>query len=276
MNIDDRVKLTSSCRDCDIIDKYEKAGQVFIEGDEKFQYMFNGLNIYYDSYHSPWMNQIIYNLSGHHEPQEEICFHNILKTLSNDSKMIELGSNWCYYTIWFNSQIKNSFNVCIEPVQENLVKGQKNVILNNCENVEFLLGCIGDSYQDNFEFINWDGNKIIMNKYDINFIIEKYNYFFDIVHSDIQGIELEMLNGSVNVLDRIGYFVISTHGNLHHPCLDFLEKNNFEILLHHTIDESFSGDGLIVAVNNNNKYKYEKNIGSSLSEFFKKILISRK
>ena len=54
---------------------------------------------------------------------------------------------------------------------------------------------------------------------------------------------------------NLGYFVISTHGNLHQPCIDFLEKNNFEILLHHTIDESFSGDGLIIAVNNINRHK---------------------
>ncbi len=276
MNIDDRVRLTSSCKDCDLIDKHSKSGHILQEDGKTYQYMFNGLKIYYDSYHSPWMNQIIHNLKGHHEPQEEICFYNILLTLSDDSKMIELGSNWSYYTMWFSKQIKKSFNVCIEPVQTNLIKGQENVNLNSCKNIEFLLGCIGDSYQDNFDFINWDGNKIIMNKYSINSIIENYKFFFDIIHSDIQGLELEMLNGSLKVLDNIGYFVISTHGNLHQPCIDFLEKNNFEILLHHTIDESFSGDGLIIAVNNINRHKYEKNIGISLTDFFNKIVISRK
>ena len=276
MSIVDRVNLTSSCKDCDVIEKYSGAGEIFEDENGKFQFMFNGIKIYYDSYHSPWMNEIIYNLKGHHEPQEEICFYNILLTLSDDSKMLELGSNWSYYTMWFSKQIKNSFNVCIEPVHTNLIKGKENANLNNCKNIEFLLGCIGDSYKDNFEFINWDGDKMIMNKYSINSIIENYKCFFDIIHSDIQGLELEMLNGSLKVLDNIGYFVISTHGNLHQHCIDFLEKNNFEILLHHTIDESFSGDGLIIAVNNINRHKYEKNIGISLTDFFKKILISRK
>ena len=61
MSIVDRVNITSSCKDCDVIEKYSRAGEIFEDENGKFQFMFNGIKIYYDSYHSPWMNEIIQN-----------------------------------------------------------------------------------------------------------------------------------------------------------------------------------------------------------------------
>jgi FkbM family methyltransferase len=266
-----RVKLTSSCRDCDVLDRHEKAGQIEIDTDgNKYQYMFNGVKIMYGTYHSPWMNEIITNLNGHHEPQEELCFHYLLETLSSDANMIELGANWAYYSIWFNKLIKTPYNLCIEPVIENLEDGVKNHELNNCTNMEFINGYMGMSDSKNTQFRNWDNRVLTLDRYSISTLISTRNKFFDVVHSDIQGGELDVLNSSVGVLDKIGYFIISTHDNKHKPCLDFLNQNNFTVLVQHSIQESYAADGLILAVNNDYIDKYEKNIDGGLIEFFKK------
>ena len=107
--MEDRVNLTSGCRDCDVIPKVQHAGRIINDPDANitYQYMHNGIKILYGTYHSPWMNEIIQNLNGHHEPQGELVFYYLLNILNNDASMIELGCYWSYYSIWFNRYIKN-------------------------------------------------------------------------------------------------------------------------------------------------------------------------
>jgi len=268
--IQKRVNLTSSCKDCDNIPKCKNAGKICMENEKKVQYMFNGIKIYYDCYHSPWMNKIISNLKGHHEPQEELCFYHLLKLLDSDANMLELGCAWAYYSMFFKKEHPHGMNVCIEPNSKKLDKGVDNIKLNNFDIDKFILmnGFIGRTYENPAVFIDWDKTRISIPQYNIEKIINETNLFFDIIHSDIQGAELDMLIGSTNVLNNIGFFVISTHTNKHIPCLQYLLTNNFLILVQHTISESVSGDGLIVAVNKQYISKYEKKIDISLSEYF--------
>jgi hypothetical protein len=73
--------------------------------------------------------------------------------------------------------------------------------------------------------------------------------FVDILHSDIQGYEFEMLQGSKELLDanKIGYCFISTHSNeLHQQCFDFLKQYNFTLVAQANLDESFSFDGILI------------------------------
>ena len=265
-----RVELTSSCNDCERIPKVENAGKVNIENNIKIQYMFNGIKIHYDSYHSPWMNEIISNLNGHHEPQEELCFYFILKLLEKKSNMLELGCAWAYYSMWFKKQCTDGINICIEPNINKLKKGIDNIKLNNFDMNKFILinGFIGQKYEKNDTFIDWDNTLMKIPQYNIEKIINDNNIFIDILHSDIQGAEYDMLIGSKNVLEKIGFFVLSTHGNLHKVCIKYLTDNNFTILVQHSISESVSADGLIIGVNNKYIHKYEKNINTSIQKYF--------
>ena len=265
-----RVNLTSSCRDCDRIPKVDNAGEICIENGRKVQYMYNGVKIYYDSYHSPWMNEIIANLKGHHEPQEELCFYYILSLLDNNANMLELGCAWAYYSMSFKKRITNGHNVCIEPNAAKLKQGVENIKLNDFDigKFGFINGFIGSTYKAQDVFTDWDKSKFLIPQYSIGKIIDSTNLFYDIIHSDIQGSELEMLKGSKNVLDKIGFFVLSTHEDKHSLCLNYLQENNFLILVQHTISESVSADGLIIAVNKQYVGKYEAKIDVPLKEYF--------
>jgi FkbM family methyltransferase len=177
--------------------------------------------------------------------------------------MLELGCAWAYYSMWFNHSVSYSKNICIEPNVNKLNKGIANMNLNNLDSSKFVLinGYIGQEYLENGVFTDWDNTKMNIPQYSIEKIInDNNNIFIDILHSDIQGAEGDMLIGSINVLKNIGFFVLSTHGNLHQKCMDFMTSNNFTILIHHTVEESVSADGLIIAVNNEHIHKYEKNI----------------
>lgn len=264
-----RILLTSSCKDCNKLPRFPKAGEILIENDKKIQYMFNGIKIYFDSYHSPWMNQIIYNLKGIHEPQEELVFYYLVKLLPQDSNMLELGCAWAYYSMFFKQQCTGGTNICIEPNILKLNKGIENIKLNNFDNKwEIINGFIGKEYKTNDTFIDWDKKEMKLTQYSIESIVNKYDIFIDIIHSDIQGSELDMLIGSTKVLDKIGFYVISTHDDKHQKCIKYLNSNNFTILIEHNINESFSADGLILAVNNKYIEKYEKNIENNLKEYF--------
>jgi hypothetical protein len=74
--------------------------------------------------------------------------------------------------------------------------------------------------------------------------------FIDILHSDIQGYESDMLNSLRKELreKKIGYLFISTHSDqLHSESLRILIENDYIIVCHSDLKNSFSYDGLIVA-----------------------------
>ena len=86
--------MTTSCRDCDHIPKVAGAGEVVEENGQRVQIMHNGVRVIAGGYDGDWMMEIIRRLKGHHEPQEELVFHEILKTLPEQATMIELGGYW--------------------------------------------------------------------------------------------------------------------------------------------------------------------------------------
>ena len=93
---------TIKCNDCDIYKKNENSGNIKLINNYPYQIMFNGVLIYQGCYHSEWMTQIIKTLKGHHEPQDECIFIDIIrKYIPEKSIMIELGSFWAYYSLIF-------------------------------------------------------------------------------------------------------------------------------------------------------------------------------
>lgn len=245
-----RVLTTTYCDDCHYLAKVENAGKVFTQdGDASYQLMHNGIKISKDCYYGDWMTVLIEILQGHHEPQEEKPFHEILKYMPKNAVMIELGSYWGYYSMWFGQRVTGAKNFLIEPDPKNIVIGQKNFKLNNM-NGHFTQAMIGARTDDMQTFIDWDYNKHTIKQVCIDdFAIQHNIQFIHMLHSDIQGAEIDMLKGCQNLIaqKKIGYFFISTHRGTHQACLQILNDAHLEIMLSITREESFSADGLIVA-----------------------------
>jgi len=277
--IERRIKETISCKDCEYIPKIDKGGQIIDDGDGvKYQYMHNGIKIIEGCYHS-WMTTIIEKLGGHHEPQEEKVFFEILKHISPKATMIELGSNWAYYSLWFNKEIINARNFMIEPNLIKLEVGKKNFTLNMMEG-SFQNACIGKEYIEEYIFKDWDNQEYQLAMVSIDYFIKKHRLnYVNLVHSDIQGAEIEMLEGSTSSIknNKIGYFMISTHGDIiHKKCLKLLNKYEFKIIAEHLPSESFSADGLIAAASNSLNFSEKIKISKKRSPYTIKRKITNK
>jgi hypothetical protein len=112
------------------------AGRLFKEEETTYQLMRNGIKVVEGCYYgrrSSWMTDIMYGLRGHHEPQEEKVFREILKTISANASMLELGSYWACYSLWFAQRIPGAKVYMIEPVREFLEVGKRNFELNDME-----------------------------------------------------------------------------------------------------------------------------------------------
>jgi FkbM family methyltransferase len=248
----ERIEVTISCNDCEYIPKVHNAGEIV--GD--YQIMHNGLKVTHGGYHGDWMAEIIKSLQGHHEPQEEKAFYEVLKDIQTGGVMIEFGSNWAYYSAWFNKNVENATNIMIEPTSEKLEVGKKNFEINGMEGF-FENAFVGDSSIKKSKFIDWDRKVYDMDQVCVDDVVNRYNLDkVDIIHADIQGAELGMLYGSKKSIakNKIRYFVVSTHGDsIHYHCRRFLEDYGFHIICDHTVAQSYSADGLIVASLDNNK-----------------------
>ena len=110
-----RILIAAGCDDCDYIPKVTGAGEVLTADGVRYQLMHNGVKVIEDGYCGQWMTELIRLLKGHHEPQEEKIFHEVLKHLGAGAAMMELGSYWCYYSLWFQQVIAGAASYLIEP-----------------------------------------------------------------------------------------------------------------------------------------------------------------
>ncbi len=248
------IPVTTSCRDCDYISKVPDAGKVIQPTAGKpYQVMHNGLKIMTESSFGEWVNEIIKGLKGHHEPQEEKVFYEILKEMPPNAVMIELGSLWAYYSMWFNKNIPNARNYMIEPIEKYVSFGRENFRQNNMRGT-FIQACIGKDSKAEVELLHWDHQYYKVRQLSVDDLSEQQNIsYVDILHADIQGAEYAMLLGCQKSIkaNKIRYIFISTHSErLHYHCLDFLRKHRFHIIAEHSLLQSYSVDGLIVAAAN--------------------------
>ncbi|MBS1596784.1 MAG: FkbM family methyltransferase [Bacteroidetes bacterium] len=231
-----RINDVLSSPDNKFIPRADEAGKI----KRGKQIMHNGLKIHLGSYYGPEYSQMLLLNKGVHEPQEERVFFEVLKTIPPNAVMIEMGAFWSFYSMWFNSEVKNARNFMIEPDKFNLGHGKRNFKLNNLRG-NFVQAFVGKKTENN--------NPVKTICID-DFTVENNVSFIDMLHSDIQGYEYEMLQGAQKTFaeKKIGYVFISTHANdIHQQCLDFLNERQFIIIASANLDQSYSEDGLIAA-----------------------------
>ncbi|MCP1831684.1 FkbM family methyltransferase [Bradyrhizobium sp. USDA 4532] len=255
----DRVAMTISCRDCDVVEKVPNAGCIELHDGERVQIMHNGLMVVAGGYYGAWMADIIAALKGHHEPQEELGFHALLSHCRPGSLFVELGAFWAYYSLWYLKAVPGSEAICVEPDPNNLDVGRKNAALNGFTNrVRFVQGWVGELASSSHEAVAESiGQLVKLPCYDMAAIANLVNdRVIEILHVDAQGAELGLLRSmsGTNMQTKVRFVVVSTHhasisgsASVHADCMAEIVRQGGTILCQHTIDESYSGDGLIIA-----------------------------
>lgn len=252
-----RILIAASCHDSDSIPKVPHAGEVFADSAFRYQLMHNGVRVIEGCYYGNWMTELIRLLKGHHEPQEERVFHEVLKYLPPRATMVELGSFWGYYSLWFRQAISNATNYLIEPDPNNLAAGKLNFQINSAEG-HFFQFSVGRKPLEARPFL-CESDRVERPVAETS--IDDFVSFagvnrIDVLLADVQGVELPMLEGAIESINqgKIRFLFLSTHHHsisgealTHQRCLQFLHDRRAHIIAAHNVIESYSGDGLIVA-----------------------------
>jgi FkbM family methyltransferase len=250
--------MTLRCRDCDDIPKVPDAGAIVEDESGRVQIMHNGVLVEHGGYFGDWTASIITGLRGHHEPQEEKVFHQAVRRLVGGARMIELGAYWAYYSLWFNASIPDAQVLCCEPDPVNLELGRRNATLNGAK-LEFRQGAAGTRHGSRIDFLCQSDFATVVNVpvLSVDGLMAELAWpRLDLLHVDVQGAELDALVGALDTIraGRIRFVFVSTHHycisndpNLHAKCVQLLRDEGGHIITEHTIPESFSGDGLVVA-----------------------------
>lgn len=259
MNELERTLMTIGCRDTDVIPKVPGAGSMVQEGEHLMQVMHNGLRVQAGGYYGEWMAQIIRGLQGHHEPQEELVFHHLLRYVRHGTRMAELGSFWAYYTLWFLKEIPRSNALCIEPDPYNLSVGKQNVWLNQMtERVVFKNAWIGGEANAAISAATENSaGEVQLPVMNMASVLDSFaGQPIELLHMDIQGAELAFLGSMPAAVEKklLRFVMVSTHNSAisgskttHPDCVDALRLMGANILVEHDVIESYSGDGMVLA-----------------------------
>lgn len=234
---DERIRDVISCPDNTRLPRVANAGCI-ING---IQVMHNGIEVIVDGYYGNGITRMLAANGGCHEPQEEVVFESIVRSLPPGAVMIEAGAYWAFYSIWFCKTIPQARAYLIEPEKINFDIGKQNFAHNNCQG-EFSHGYVGalpGRADDGLSIIAID-----------EFTAERGLDHVHLLHADVQGAELELLTGSKNLLSShaVDYLFISTHTmELHSQCIDALQQHGYRILASVDMTETYSVDGILVA-----------------------------
>ena len=232
-----RAKLVRSCPDNARIMRQSDAGRVY----NGLQIMHNGIKVMDACYYGTGGRHILVSNGGCHEPQEEVVFDAVIRHLRPGSVMLELGAYWGFYSMWFARDVQDSRVFLVEPEDAHLEIGRKNFEINALHG-DFTHAFVGAE-----DGLSRTGTPVRCVE---SLAAEKGLAHIAMLHSDIQGHELEMLKGakSLMVQRRVDFLFISTHSaELHHACAEFLKELGYIIMVSVDLEESYSFDGILVA-----------------------------
>jgi hypothetical protein len=173
---------------------------------------------------------------------EGCCLH--LKNKQKDHyTMIELGSNWSYYSLLFKHIIgKNkTLNIMVEPIEDSLDLGKMHFKINNCNGLFYKKGVT--------EYMDYYGAQKKLDFITLDEILAENNLEqIDLLHADIDCSEVEMLNYNLDFFKNkkaLNVFIL-THGETYATeCKQIFETLPYKLLKEFPFGTQ-GGDGLLI------------------------------
>ena len=117
----------------------DEDGNVYLHNGNKVPLA--GENSYYEDF-----SKVLVLNRGVHEPLEEFCFQEMLKKVTAQNPvMIELGSYWAHYSMWFKKKFPDAQCFMVEESNKGLNAGRHNFSVNNLSNGDFILSKVGNN-----------------------------------------------------------------------------------------------------------------------------------
>jgi hypothetical protein len=218
-----------------LIERVPMAGVV--EGTDV--YLHNGNRVPLEGEHAYYgaFSQLLVINRGVHEPLEEYVFQQLIKILPESPLMIELGSYWGHYSMWLKKMRPQATVILVDADAASLKAGAHNFRRNGFGG-EFVQAVVGIGHLEIDSFLT-------------SRMLSK----IDVLHADIQGFELEMLQGCQNSLrdQRVDYLLVSTHSQSKHASvITTLEGFGYRVEVECDLDEeTTSFDGFVFASSQN-------------------------
>lgn len=185
------------------------------------------------SYYDDFSDILVLN-RGVHEPVEEFAFQSMLAHLPQRPVMLELGAMWAHYSMWMLQARPLGRTFMVEPDSIGLEAGKRNFARNGYAGT-FEQGFVRDGQVTVDDFMARHGISQLT-----------------VLHSDIQGFEVQMLEGAKRAFTdrRIDYAFVSTHGEpRHQTVLATLAGFGYRIEANSDFaNDTTCHDGLVVAV----------------------------
>ena len=157
----------------------------------------------------------------------------IYKNLNKNAIFFDIGCNEGYYTILASKKNFNGKTYSFEPVKSLIKIIKKNLSINKIQNCKIYNFAIGEKDKMSKINIYHDkniGSSSIMNKYrfsnktqkiqikslDSFYKRNKFNFKIDLVKIDVEGYEINVLNGMMNLINKkkINKILVEYHFNI--------------------------------------------------------------
>lgn len=178
-------------------------------------------------------SQILVINRGVHEPLEEYIFQQMLRRMPKRPLMLELGADWGHYSMWLKTARPKARVILVEPDLASLNAGRANFRRNGMAG-EFIQAQVG------------------IGEFEVDRLLQEQGLErLDVLHSDIEAHEGQMLDGAAGCLSRHGadYVFVSTHGaKPHRQVLERLRGHGYRVEVSSDVaNQTTSFDGLVFA-----------------------------
>ena len=251
-DVEKRIEIAVSGRRClDGMPRVAGAGDIVEREGARCQLMYDGTLVPEDRYYGHWMTRLIARLGGHHEPQEERVFFEVLQALQPGGRMLELGCYWGFYTASFLRHFSGDARAAMmEPDLRKLAVGRETLRMNGLT-ADLLWGAIPPVPKGLGIQTDGRGAGGPTPGFSVDAFMDAAAWEdITILHADIQGAEVALMEDIGKRLRQreIKYLFVSTHGaRAHAACLDAVRAAGYFLVAEHDNFESFSYDGLVVA-----------------------------
>jgi FkbM family methyltransferase len=195
-----------------------------------------------------------------HEPAEEEQFLRLVQRLADRPRltMADVGAAVGYYAILLRRHVPHSTVICFEPLEAHARALSDNLRLNGVDGGVTIRREAVSSSVGEARFLDRDfSSRLLLAKENENGtaavatttmaqVVERDGPI-DIVKVDVQGNEVNVLAGADGAFDRIGSWIIGTHGRrIHETCVETLQAAGYEILFDEPQPDG-QPDGVVVA-----------------------------
>lgn len=267
--VDSWIRGLAACPDAHAMKSAPDAGHVVDRDGRRVLTMHNGIEVLADAYFGQWMTRAIEASRGHFDPQREAAFAEVLRRLresgSTSPSMLELGSYWCFLSMWFLAEFPAATVACVEADPRFLEVGRLNLELNGLAAAHFH-GAVGPGEDpwlvtvpesDQLVHASQRMGQCLVHRFTIEELMDASGIStVDLMVVDVRGHEVSVLQSiAPSLASGAARWIIVTTAHhsrsgshtSHQAAVELLTRTGATVVVDLSVSESHGLGGLVVA-----------------------------